>query len=174
MAKKKIPSLEDALEYFKDVINRASLNDYLHVNGILISKNPKDTSILIKPESDLLNKIIEDPDIKSKIKELDVSNPDESKYNEFIEYIENEDEGWVDINCDDLYTGKVINISVNGFNYDLSINKNSIPLKLRKSEFNNISYRIFTSPKLVLCIKKKFEGCVENSSFIMMRMYQIL
>jgi len=151
MAKKKIPSMEDALNDFKSIMLRASLSDYLHVNGILISKNPKDVSVIIKPDKSLY------------------------KYIEYIKYTdESNKELWIDINCDDLYAGKVISISVNGFNYEVSVNKNSVPLKLRKAEFNNISYRIFTNPKLILTLAKRFDGYVDDSSFTMFRLYQIL
>jgi len=175
MAKKKIPSMEDALNDFKSIMLRASLSDYLHVNGILISKNPKDVSVIIKPDKSLFQKILDDLELKDHITELDESNSEEYKYIEYIKYTdESNKELWIDINCDDLYAGKVISISVNGFNYEVSVNKNSVPLKLRKAEFNNISYRIFTNPKLILTLAKRFDGYVDDSSFTMFRLYQIL
>lgn len=175
MAKKKDPSIYDALDNFKSIVSRASLNDYFHVNGFLISINPKDVTVILKPDKSLMIKIREDEELNSHIKEIDINKPEENKLNDYIFYVESlSGEGWYDVNCDDLYAGKVIKISIDGFTYSVLLNKNSIPVKLRKAEFNNVSYRVYNQPKHILCLQKRFEGCVEDGSFSMMRLYQIL
>lgn len=169
MAAKKIPSIDDALDNFKNVMKRASLEEYLYMDRIMLSKNKKDQSILIIPEFQLWNKITDDKELIEHIKGIDVNSPDKGIFN----YGEDLINGWLDIDPMVIYNGSVFKINIDSFVYEFLINKNMIPLKLRKAEVNNISYKVFVTTH-VLAIKKKFEFPVEGGSFSIMRLMQIL
>lgn len=175
MASKKVPSVEDALKIFKDVMLRALLTDYLYVNKSMLSKNPKDHSILIIPDQTLWVKIIEDDELKSHIQELDINDPEQYKSLQLFEYGNQLDgDVWVDIDPEILFKGKVFKISMKGFDYEVPINRALLPLKLRKAEYNNISYRVFTKPSLMLVLKKRFDFPLEDCGFTIMRMFKVI
>lgn len=174
MAQKKIPSIDDAVKIFKDVTRRASLSDYIYVNNSLISTNPKGNSIIIVPDQTLWSHIIDDPELKDHLKELDVTNPEEYEKSKLLQYASDfSNDSWVEADSDALFSGKLLNIDVDGFEYKISINKGLIPLKLRKAEYNSISYRVF--PDSVLSLKKQFDFApIENCGFAMIRMFQMI
>lgn len=175
MATKKEPSIDDALKYFKDVIQRASLTNYVHYNGKLISKNPKGKSILIIPEKELWVKIKEESDISNNITELDINDKDYGNIISMFECMDNlDDNSWIDVDIDNLYKGNLLKVSIKDFEYQVPINKNMIPLKLKKSEFTDIKYKVFIKPLLVLGIKKKFPFPIEGYSFSIIRLFKII
>lgn len=176
MAKKKVPSVDDAIKIFKDAMQRASLSDYLYVNKTLFSTNPKGNSIVIIPEQELWMKMIDDPDLKDHMKELNPEIPQDYEKLQLIQYTADLDaDTWIDVDTDVLFKGKLFRISVKGFEYELPINKGLLPLKLRKAEYNNISYRVFTKPNVVLSLKKRFDfPSVDECGFTMIRMFQVI
>lgn len=179
MAKKKEPSIDEALNIFKDAINRASLlSPFLYTNSTLLSENAIGKTTLLVPETNLWLKLLEDNDLKESIREIDISNPIEHDKLELYQYAEKiEDKSlWYDLNTDDLYAGKIIKIKISDkYDYDVPINKNILPIKLKKSEFNNISYRIFIRKHIVLAIKKKFvyEG-IPDASFSIIKLLKVI
>lgn len=174
MATKKIPSVEDALNYFKDVMRRSSLENYVFVNRIALSKNPKGQSVIIVPDETLWCKIIDDSDLKDRFRELNPTDSADSNTMKLITYGEDLTNDWFEINPEEIFTGEIFKLILDGFDYDIPLSKNMLPLKLRKAEFNNIAYRVFTSPITVLALKKKFESPVEGCNFTMIRILQIL
>lgn len=176
MAKKKIPSTEDALKIFKDVMQRASLTSYQYVNNIMLSKNPDGNTIVIIPEQELWLKIIDDEEIKPVLKELDINDQRQSDKIQVLQYAKDlECESWVDIDPEILFKGKIFKISLKGFDYEVPINKGLLPLKLRKAEYNNIKYRVFTKPNIVLSLKKSFDfPAIEHCGFTILRMFQVI
>ena len=175
MAKKKIQSIEDALNTFKDVMLRASLTNYLYVNGILLSKNKNGSTIIIVPDKTLWLKIIDDTDLKPNIKELDASNPTEYELFNVIKYVDDlSPDKWLQLNGESIYAGEMVQITISeNHKYNIQLNKGLIPLKLKKAEYNNISYRIFTNP-YILALHKRFDGPVEDSSFSIIRLFNII
>lgn len=175
MARKKEPSVDDALNIFKDVMRRASLSNYLYVNKIMFAKNIQDKSIFIIPDQELWLKIIDDPDIKPNLKELDISNPNEASLKNLFSYLEYiDDPSWIDIDIETLFAGKIYKISIDEFEYQIPINKNLLPLKLKKAEYNKITYRIFKGSSLVLGLKKRFDFPIENCGFSIIRLFKII
>lgn len=174
MGKKKEPSMEEAVKIFKDVMSRTSLSNYIYVNRVMISKTPKGRSILIIPDMNLWREILTDEEIEKR--ELDIKNPDEIKLQALISYTDNiESNEWINLDSELLFTGKIIKIHVNGFDYKISLNRDLIPLKLRKKEYYKISYRIFTTKdSFVLGIKKRFDYPLEDSGFYIMRLFKII
>lgn len=169
MATKRVPSMEDAINVFKDVMKRISLQNYVYSNHILKSRNPKGQTVIIIPDMPLWEKLTEDKSFMTDVKEVDMNDPDKDLFN----YADGIDSGWIELDSQKVFSGEIIKITIEGFVYDFPINKGMIPLKLKKAEVNNISYRVFTSP-YVLGIKKKFVSPVDGGSFTIMRLMQIL
>jgi len=175
MGKKKLPSIQDALESFKNVMTRSSLSNYVHVNTRMLSKSPKGYSVLIIPDQQLWDLIIEDETLHPNMKELDLTDPKEAEMNELFVYGDDlENKCWIEADPLVLLSGKVFKIKIHGFEYEIPINRDLLPLKLRKAEYNNIMYRVFTNPNVVLGLKKRFNSPVEGGGFTIMRLFKVL
>ena len=168
MAKKRESGIEDAINIFEDVMHRALLSDYLNVNRTLLSKNPKDHSIIIPVDQTLWNGIMDKSEIKDHITE---AKPEDSK--NAIYGGELNSKTWIELDVDDLYMGKIIKINIDDFDYPISVNKTLIPLKLKKAEFNNITYRVFPDD-MVLALQKRFIYPLEDLSFSIIRIFNIV
>ena len=177
MAKKNQPSIEDAIKSFKEVMQRASLSNYYYVGNVIISKNNDGNTILVIPEQLLWDKLIEDETWKteSNFREPDVTKPQEANLSSWAEYGKDLEADWFPIDIDaDLYTGKVFKIKINGYEYKISINRDLMPMKLKKTEYEGVSYKVFLKPLQVLAVKKKFEGVVDGGGFTIIRLFQII
>lgn len=174
MAKAKKQSIEDAINIFEDVMDRSSLTDYLFMNRILISKNPKEHTILIPVDQCLWNALIENPKFKSHIQELDVIDDENNDIIKNCSYCNDlNSDSWVDLDCNELYAGNLLKINIEGLEYDININKALIPLKLKKAEFTDIKYRIFIDD-MTLALKKRFNYPIEDCGFSIIRLFQIV
>lgn len=179
MGKKKEPSMADATNQIKDVMNRASLSNYFFVNTKIISKGPKG-SVIVVPDKELWVSMINDKEISDKMKELDLKKPEDGYFIDIASYAEDiNDKSWVEIDPEAMYMGKIIKIRVHeNFEYDVPINKDLLPLKLKKAEFNNITYKIFINEgkelSLSLGIKKYFDYPLPESGFYIMRLFKVL
>lgn len=186
LAKKKVPSIEDAIELFKETMIRVSLASYYQVNNILLSINNDQNKILIIPDPELWeemwsNRGVEDieefkkSDPLFRVKELDITVPEEYEFQQWFQYGENLVDNWIPIDLkEDLFTGKIFKINIKGYEYDIPINRELMPIKLKKSEFENISYRVFLKPLPILSIKKRFDFPIEGCGFTLMRLFQII
>jgi len=172
MAGKKKPSPNEALDIFKDITDRASLKMFYYNNRQMISKNPKGANIIIIPDIELWNMILES--FKDVIREIDMLDVDQSNMAELFKYTSDLSNNWLDLDTNNLYQGDVLKITIDGFNYELSINKGLIPLKLRKAEYNNISYKIFKDEGYLLGLKKRFDYPLEGYGFTIVRIFQII
>lgn len=175
MAKKEQSSLQ-ALKAFKDVAQRGPLTDYSYVNQIILSKNKNGKSVLVIPEKALWDEMMKDEELSKVIKPLNVSDPNEYQLQPLFTYGESlSDEGWLDVDPEVLFSGKVFKITIHGFEYQIPINKNSLPVTLRKAEYTDIKYKVFSSPSYVLALKKYFPYTgVADCGYTMMRLFQIL
>jgi hypothetical protein len=172
MAKKKEPTVEDALKVFKDVTLRASLSSYYYVDLVMLSKNEDGNTILVIPDRDLILKLREDPDMD--IKELDISNAEQYKLHHYFKYGNDLEEDWFPIEIkEELFSGKIFKIRLHDREYEIPINRELMPLKLKKAEYDNVSYKIFTDP-LILAIKKRFDFTMEGYGFTIMRLFQVI
>lgn len=186
MGKKKEPSVQDAVKLFKDVAHRATLTDYLMVNGKFVSKNTKEQNIIIAPESNIYKAITEDEELSKSIKELDISNPAEYAMQNLFQFADDVDSSeWIELNAESLFKGDVIKISIaNHFEYEIPVNRNLLPLKLRKSEYSDIYYRVFirqnirgaedSTPIVEMGIKKKFTFPIDGCNFSIIRMFKVV
>ncbi len=175
MAKKKEPSVQDGLKAFKDAMHRASLSDYFYVNQTMLSKNQKDKSILIVPELELWKAIMDDEELKKQLRPIDPSNPSDYQLLPLFTYGDDMTaEDWIEMDPEILYAGKVFKIRLNGFEYEVAVNRDCLPLKLKKAEYNEIKYKLFAKPSHVLAIKKYFPFPVADCGFTMIRLFQVI
>lgn len=174
MARKIKPSLEEAINLFEDSMQRCTLIDYLHVNRTLISKTKNDNSVLVIPDQSLWEGLLEKSNVKDHFKPLDLNRPDHQQISSICKYGNDlANEAWVDADSELLYKGKVIKIKVDGLDYSIDINKNLIPLKLKKAEFNNIAYRVFLDDRMFV-LKKRFDYALEDLGFTIIRLFKIV
>lgn len=166
MAKTKVESVEKSLERFKDIKERCKVKQLIQLNNLLMGMNEKEVTIIFKLDSDLMNVID-----KSDIIPIDLNNPDHSIYNEYSNYT---DDPLIDIDTESLFKGDILDIKINNFEYPVSISKDSFPFKLKKAEYNEIGYKIYNSPKHVLSLSKKFISTLDNHSFTLYRLFQIV
>jgi hypothetical protein len=176
MAGKKVKSIDDSLIYFKEVMQRASLTNYTYVNNNLVSINKKSQNIVIIPDIELWNMIMDDKDLKENIKEASIN--DDNYYLFKIIDIMNMYDLWLDIDPDTFNQGKNIEVKIaDELSYQIFINKNIFPIRLRKAELNNLSYIVFWySNNLAIAIKKyfPFELDGKNYGFTVARILSII
>jgi hypothetical protein len=167
MGKKKLPSMEDSVKVFRTVMERMGITSFNHINRVLIG-TVEDNTIFIVPDEALWDNIT----IDMELHELPVDS-DESKY---IPYI-NDSEDWLPVETD-LYNGKILTIKFKNFEHQISVNKELLPLKLLKKEFDNIYYKIYYSKNdkvsIILGIKKRYEGVVDGSGFELIRLFFVI
>ena len=173
MAKANKSSLEDAINIFKDVMQRASLSDYFHVNRTLVSKNEKENSVIIPIDQTLWNSIMDIPEIKDHVTELTTNTSDDMLIANMCSQCNDVTISWLELDSTQLYSGNIIKVKIEGFDYDVSISKALIPLKLKKSEFTNISYRVFPDT-MILALKKRFDYPLEEHGFSIIRLFKII
>jgi len=167
--------VEDSITTFLEIMNRASLSEFLYTNRILIAKNPKDEyTVLIPVDQSLWNVLVDNDEFKSHIQELDIT--DES--NQYI--IKNtsccddlDSDLWINLDCTELYAGNVLKINLDELEYGIEVNKGLIPLKLKKAEYIDIKYRIFKN-NMTLALKKRFDYPIEDYGFSVIRLFQIV
>ncbi len=175
MGKKKEPSINDSLITFKDVMKRMSVSDYFYVNHNVFCKTGKMNNIFMSIEDSLWDLIMQDEELKDKFKEVKIDTENGRLVSDALEYCNNTE--WISMDNDKMFNNETIKI--NGvpserFKYSIDVNKSIFPIRLKKAEYNNFGYKVFSTKKnLVLVISKKFEG-VNNSSFSIMRIFYII
>lgn len=173
MAKKKESSIGDAINIFEDVMTRSSLSDYIHVNRTILSKSDKGYSVIIVIDQSLWNALLEKEEFKEKLKEFNISDNENIDTKIFTYGDDINNNLWIDVDLESLYAGKVVKINIDNLEYDITIHKNVIPLKLKKGEFNNIKYRVFTND-MTLALSKRFEYPLEDLGFTIIRLFKII
>lgn len=97
--------------------------------------------------------------------ELDLKKEEDNSIRTYFGYADAEMEGWIEIeNSSEMFSGKAISIKVE--TEELSINRDLLPLKLKKAEYSNIYYKLFSGEKPVMTIRKLFkinEDCYFNA-----------
>jgi hypothetical protein len=174
VGKKKVPTVDDCVKNFRDVMERASLSPYNHVNGIVLNKNLNNHRILLVPDKLLWDRLVDD--IRIKIKEFDLFNVDEKSESQWAIFGEDLVNSWIPIEVkEDLYNGKLFKIKIKDYEYKISVNRDFMPMKLKKAEYDNVSYRVFyQNNKLVLGIKKRFDAVIPDYGFTMMRLFEVI
>ena len=182
MAGKKIPSVEDQVKIFKDVITRTSgkpITDikFVHVNKTAlfsITIKNKTYGLFMNIDQGLWIKLLDDPEIN--MTELDISNPDNSLVSSKISMVTNIDPNkWIAVNGTELFNGMIIKIRPDQYDYDISLNKNLLPVKLKKSEYTDIGYTVFENGvSFIVAFKKEFKFQIEDCGFSLIRLFQVM
>lgn len=173
MAKKE-PTIEDAVNNFFDVIGRCGFSVFRRYDRVLHSKSKKNTGTFFIVEQNLWNVVSEDQDFNEITREFNpLIDADRLILDKMI-FTNDMVEGWVPIPDDDMASDKRIFIKLDNFEYEIEINKTLWPIRFRKAENNNFSYKIFKVPFNAFAIRKKFEGVGDETSFYMMRVFRII
>lgn len=173
MAKTKEPTIKDSVLIFKDALSRSKMSPMLYQNRIIYSRHKAGHSVLTAVEPELWSWAIQDQDIRSMLTMYDIKkDPDlvsVFRYGEGMDY-----EDWIPLDPEKMYSGDLVQLKIDGFEYDIPINVKVFPLKLRKNEFSGFSYRVTMTDKVVLSIRKKFETPITGTSFYMVIPFQVI
>ena len=161
MAKKS--EKDKSIELFHSVINRMNVNVLYEYNRMWLIQLDEYRCIII-PDNTLYDELMTDDTFKEKIKPCNVENSRLFSYTNGTSWIP------LDVS-EEHFKGKEFNITIDGFNYDIPLNKDLMMVKLRKSEFTDISYQVYKEKHLVLGIKKRFDS---EYGFDMIRLFQIV
>lgn len=160
MAKEKAKStINGRAKYFNEIMERSAIGKYIQLNHNLMV-SVKKISMVIHIEDELWPALLGNSLFTDKLYQIDLSEPGNLPAATLLEYGDqlNSDD-WIPINGMDLYDGKIVPVHIDGYPYDAPITKESIPLKFRKAEFENFSYKIMTSKEgLMLGVQKRFES----------------
>ena len=171
MAKETISSLEKINKIFGEVMQRASLSFYFSNNCHLICKDEHITIITICPE--LWNLLHENGWMKEHhIREVDINNEEEKELLSY-EFITN-DTGWAPIDePSKLYGGEVEKVCIPEIDYSVSYTKDLFPLRLKKSEYKDMSTKLTKDEhSYILGLRKTFTE--KEFSFAMIRLFRIM
>jgi hypothetical protein len=171
MVTKKVITADIETKTAEETILRGSASIYYNVNGILLSKNKLDCILLVVPDKPLLEKLLENKNIT--IEELSMENPDFKYFNDLFKYGQNlSDNSWISL-PENFCEGSKVEITLKDYDYPIEINSALLPLKLKKAEYGNISYRIFINP-LVIGLKKDFGSVNPGFGFSMLRLFRVI
>lgn len=174
MAKKKEPSISDVIGLFKDIIKRGKVESFTYNNRTLMGYNNKNIKFYLNLEAAAWNAIVNDNDIRPMLTEFNLKDSSEHDRMAFSFCQNINDEEFIELNGESFYNGENIDIKVDGFDYDITINKSIFPIRFKKSEGNNFSYRIYLGRYPVLLIKKDWDPIVPDSGISMIRLFQIV
>lgn len=161
MAKKS--EKDKSIELFHSVIARMGVDVLYEYNRMWLIQLEEYRCIVI-PDNTLYDELMADVAFKEKIKPCDIENSRLFSYTNAT--------NWIPLNVsEEHFRGKEISIIIDGFNYDIPLNKDLMMVRLRKSEFTNISYQVYKEKHLVLGIKKRFDS---EYGFDMIRLFQIV
>ena len=164
----------DPIAVFKDMMTRSQIEDFALYNGILMGKTAKKASIMIIPDKPLLIELLEDEDLKKHITMFDETDDIDNDKEKFIYAEDISSDKWMDIDSTALYNGEVLSIGVDGLSYKVPLNKGLFPMKFRKAEFTDFAYKISITNNIKLLLKKKFVTGVDDKTFTMMRIFQVI
>ena len=163
MAKKEITNEKD-LAVFNKVIERINATKFYLETNYTVCINEKDDYILIfELEENLKNNINLN---------YDILNNDEIKKR--INIIMNviKTDNWIKIDPSyEMHLSKIFSINIDDSLYNIDINRDQMPFKLLKSEYDSIYY---TYDKNILLIKKEYKPKLEGYGFNVIRGFQFV
>ena len=164
--KKSVDPTRMMLKVIGDVMERASFPYYFYSNRYILTKTD---FVCIMTMDDILWESFQKD--HPEMKEIDPTIKDQRS---LIRYNHLCDKNWVEMDSpEELYQGKLYHITIPEFDYDISITKEMLPIKLLKKEFNHIYTSLNKEKESYLFgIKKSFvEG---DHYFDIMRFFQIV
>lgn len=168
MAKKQITTNSITLSMIEKISSLIN-SKWININGALYQP---DVSLYMIADPLILSNIL-DNNLLSNIE----NNTDDEKEKYIHKYLQSlTDDAWININnTDTLYNSNGYNIDVfiNDDTVKLTITKEMLLVKLRKADYNNISYKIFDNPWICV-LQKKFINPIENHNVSFLSMYKII
>ena len=163
MAKKEITNEKD-INLFNKVIERIGISKFYLETNYTICVNEKDDFILVfELEENLKNHINLN---------YDILNNDELKKR--INIIMNvlKTDNWIKIDPSyEMHLSKIFSIDIDDCIYSIDINRDQMPFKLLKSEYDSIYY---TYNKNILLIKKEYKSKLDGYGFSVIRGFQFV
>lgn len=166
MAKKAIEPMS-AYKQFIDIVGRLDKGSIWNNNGTLLHITDENVKTIFAVDPELMQLIIGEKELD--ISDYDISNPEMAAQSDQFQFSTTGDD-WLELDADKLYVGDSIELNVEGHDIPVIINRDLIPVKLKKAECNEIMYRV---SKDTLGIKKRF-GILPDHGFVMMRLYLIV
>lgn len=157
---------EDAFEAFQDIANRIDSVERSICDGIIFSKDDDNEYSLIIPDEKLLEEI-------KNAKLYEEVKPNTQTLS-FLYDCTNSVMGiekWNHMDENVLYSGDSVYLPMG--ERTLRFNKGLIPIRLRKSEFCEISYLIQLIPYPILIVKKYFPSKLEGFGVTLMKVFKI-
>ena len=153
------------LKLFNSVLKRIEVETFYFENNLIFAKPVKENFLLV---------IQLDLELRKQVQ----LNFTETKRDQnlltrinFLSKVINIDQ-WTQISQEaDMYLSKIFPIEVKDFTYNLIINRDQMPFKLLKAEYDSI---FFTVKDNILLIKKRFNSKKENCGFSIIRGFQCL
>lgn len=161
---KKIINKETEIQFFKSILERIKIEKFFNENNIIFMKPEKSNFLLILEIDSELKKHIE----------LNFTEIDNSNLLTRINFLTKAMtiDNWTQIDQKaEIYLSNIFPIEVKNFAYKLIINRDQMPFKLLKSEYDSI---YFTVNNNILLIKKRFDSKIENYGFSIIRGFQCL
>ena len=173
MAKAKEPTNQDCLLIFKDILNRSKLDLMIYQNQTILSIHKDGHSVLTVAEPELWAIAMEDEEFRTKVIPFDMEKHGDLRFKfRYAERAFNDD--WISIDPDKMYSGDLVQLKIDGLEYDIPINVKVFPLKLRKTEFNGFAYRVTKTDRVILCIRKRFDNLLPGKGFCMITPFQVI
>lgn len=173
MAKKE-PTIEDAVAVFFNIVDRCGFSIFKREDKIMYTRNKDNAGTYFLIEQELWNVLSEDQDFNEIVRELSPTIPADRMIIDRIPLLRDMDNGWIEISDESMMNDPKIYISIEGYNYQIEVNKTIWPVRFKKAENNNYAYKIFRGKTDSFAIRKKFESPVKDASFYMVRMFQII
>ena len=175
MAKKEY-TLQDAVDRFLDqVVTKAKYTKFIRDNKILYGKNKKNKPMFIMIEQTLWNAL---PDtFKANIREFDLSLAEDRYIQSKVKFFNERfsDEGWIEIDGTKFQNNEMITFDLpKGFDYKLEINYGIWPLRFKKDDCNNFSYKLKIEKESWFMIRKYYEGLIPDTGFTIIRMMRLI
>lgn len=161
MSKKEI---DNKLGIFNKIIERIGVDKFYLEDKYIICTLQKDDYILLFELDDELKSQIQ-------LEFADLSTNDELKKRIaiLINAITND---WIKINPEnEMYLSKIFSIKIENSNYDVDINRDQMPFKLLKSEYDSVFYNV---NKNIVLIKKEYKSKIDGYSFNVIRGFQFI
>ena len=162
MGKKTVDPVEKGINTFTDIMKRCNVDKVYQENGMLLSDN-QEFKLLIIPDKSLWDKILE----KNILNNIENATQELSKYFYYAD-----DENWIDVEIDDDFLkGRMIEIKIDSYEYFINLNRDLMALKLKKAEYNNVSYKIYLGKVNILALRKRFDS---EYGFNIIRLFKIV
>jgi len=157
---------------FNDIMKRSKLSSpRLYQNQTIIIPKKDDGTVAIIVEPDLWAALME-TEFKDTLQPFDPAK--DLTYKDKFTYFSIMNDDWIPIDPEKMYSGDLVHLKIEGFEYTIPINVKIFPVKLRKTEFTNFSYQVIRREKVILVVRKKFETPIPNTAFTMNIPYQVI